>query len=422
MAITVGAATTNFSTAGTQTPTIAVPTGAATGDQLWAFLSYSGDFVPAAPSGWTEVAADAYSASGRYSLITRAMASGVTQAQWTLPTSSGGTYAKMEVAMLVVKGGAAYTAGAVYNRPSSGSTSVLPAVTVPSGGLLLAFAGEKTSTQTTVTAPSGMTEQAKYIGSTSGGGSVLIATSSPSAGTSGAQTVTYGVASANAAGVLVAVAPASGSVPSVTAGANQTVAVNTAVSLTSTISGATSQAWTQTGGPTPGPTIGSATSANATVTPTVAGIYTFRVTATNASGTAFDEVTVTVTTMSAKPIGVVVNPGGYVPVNAGALEDATSDGSDLTWDESGAANASITYQLPPLGTGVGYALTLRSRFSTTPTVNVRVEILQGTTVIATRDFSPGTSLANSVMTLTTGEISAMGTNKNALSVRVSKLA
>lgn len=419
MAISVVGSTTTFSSAGTQTPTVSVPTGVTTGDYLFAWLSYSGDSIPAPPSGWTELVGVAGSTTARFSLIVRTMASGVTQAQWTIPVSGTGTYAKMEAAMIAVRGVASYTLGTVYNRAASGSTSALPGVTVATGGMALAFAGDRTSSQTSVTAPTGMTEQAKYVQNSGGGGSVLIASTS-TAGATGTETVTYGVASSNAVGALVNLAATSGTVPVVSAGAAQSVGTGTTVTLSGTATGATSVAWTQTNGPTPAPTITSATSNTATVTPTLPGVYTFRFTGTNASGTAFDDTNVTVSTMSSKPNGVVVNPGNFAPVNAGALEDAVSDASDLTWDESGDANASVTYTLPPIGIGTSYVLTFRGRFSTTPVVPVRVELLMGSTVIKSTDLTVGTTLASQTMTLTSGEVAAI-TDRTVLRVRVSKV-
>lgn len=419
MTVTIVGATTNYSSAGSSTPTSQVPAGAVAGDTLFALLSSNGSdntVTITPPDGWTEIEAGPLQTAGRWSLVTRTMAAGVTQAQWNLPASS---LPKSECAMIAVRGASGYTLGTPYVRSASSLTTPLPGVTVPSGGLGLAFAVERTSTQTSVTAPTGMTEQAKYVQSAGGGGSVLIA-STATAGATGTETVTYGVASTNAAGVMLFLTAAVGSLPQMSAGPDVTKALGSVVNLTGSAVGADTVAWTQSDGPDY-PTISSPTSTTASVTPTVAGVYTFRLTGTNTNGSSYDEMQVTVTTTTAKPNGVVVNPGGFtIAGGADSLEDAASDGLDTTWDESGAANASITYQLPPMAPSPGLTLTWRGLFSTTPVVSVRLEVLSGSTVVSTHDISPTTSIATSSLTLTSGEVAAI-TDWNALALRVSKL-
>lgn len=420
MGITAGAGTTNFSNAGTDTPSVTVPSGAANGDWLYALLEYSGDAVPAAPAGWTEVSAGAFLSVGRYSLVRRQMASGVTVAQWTLPPGEP-SYAKMTAAMFVVKGADAQTVGAVTNRAASGTTTVLPQVTVPTGGILLAFAAERTSSQTTVTAPAGMTEAAKYISGGGGGGSVLIAYQLPTAGASGARTVTYAVASPNAAGLLVTLAPATGSLPSVSAGSAATMAagVNRAFSAGSpTATGADTVAWTKQSGPAV--TINSPTSlGGANITPTTPGVYVFRLSATNTNGTTSDDVTITVTGTTVSAAGVVINPGGYTPIVSATVEEAVADASDTTWAESASAGASITFQLAPVAARPGYTVRTRMKFGTAATGNVLVELLQGATLIASSTHAVTTSLATFAFPLDAGQVASI-TNTADLRLRVTR--
>lgn len=415
MAITLGASTTNFGIE-SGAPTVAVPSGASTGDRLYAWLTYSSVEAVTPPVGWTELAGGVMG-SGYYSLVFRQMASGVTNATWAISAvvPATGVFAKYAAAMTVVKGGSGTTLGAVTVRGATSTTTVLPGVTVPAGGVLLAFAGEKSTSQTAVTTPAGMTQEASYVNGGGGGASVLIASQFPAAGASGTRTVTYAVGSGSGAGIMLTVPPATGTLPVVNAGTNSTGTTGVAKTLAGSSTG-TSSVWTQVSGPSV--TISNATSAStASFTPTVAGTYIFRLTGTNADGSVSDDVTITVAGTTSRPSGVVSNPGGFAPVNAASLEAALADASDSTYIEADATTGdAITVQLAPLVLGSSYTFTVRARSSIAPVHTVAFALMQGATVVATRTQQLTTAWATYTVTLTSGEAAAI-TNGSDLRVR-----
>jgi hypothetical protein len=408
--------TTNFSNAGTEFPTVAVPAGAAIGDRLVAILTYAGTTATITPpTGWTSHYLAPLQSSGSVSIISRTMATGVTQAQWSMTTGQA-AYSKSSMAMVAYREVSALSFGTPVNRTTIINTTTAPQVTVDqASSVILGVFGERVSSQTSATAPTGMTERAKVVQGGGGGTSVLIADEvRAAAGVTGTRTATYAVASDNAAGVIIELSPTSSSTAAtVNVGATATSNVNTAFSRTATTTGTiTSRQWTQQSGPAT-LTITGATTATMTATPTIAGVYVFRHTV---NGTVFDEFTLNAAGTTARTSGVVTNTGNWVPVAATSLNEAEADESDSSWSESpdGAVGAAYTQTLAPLQPGPVTVAT-RARV-TSGTATLRQELYQGTTLKATWNNALTTTFATYSNTTTTAETSAI-TDFNDLRIR-----
>lgn len=413
MAISFVNSSTNFSSAGTGTPSVAVPSGAAAGDLLVAVLSYAGSIAATSPAGWTEHLNQLMGADGRVVVISRTMQAGVTQAQWTLDT--GASYAKNAAAMAVFRGHTGTPViGTAGTRASSSVDVIAPSVTTDEDAAwILGVFGDRASSQTTLTAPTGMTERAKVLTGGGGGASALIASEArATAGATGTRTATWGVASSNALGVLVEVNPAGSTPPVVDAGADATITAGTAFSRTATATDAdgtiASRLWTQISGPTV--TLSGSTTATVSFTPAEAGVIVLRHTATDNSGTtAFDDVAVYVTDTTSRPSGTVSNPGNFVPVGGSeTLHAALADESDSTYIESpeDTTGAAWTGTITPLASGA-VTVTVRAKSSTTPAYGMTTELLQGNTVIATWADTTTTSWADYAHTTTNAEAAAI---------------
>jgi hypothetical protein len=407
-----------------QNPAVPVPTDAANGDTVYAFLSYGGaDPIATQPSGWTVVSTGTYSSTGSFSLVKRTMAAGVTQAQWTITTNATG-YGKSSMVSIAVKAPGTETVGTLLNRSTNITTSVLPGVTVATGGVLLAFAGDRVSGQTTVSLPTGMTEEAKQINNLTGGTTAVIGSQFPAAGASGTRTITYGVASTNAAGLLLTVAPAgTGTTVPVVTITPATAAQNTGVArtLSGTVSGATSQVWSlESSPPLAAQTITNSTSATtASYTPTIAGTYVFRLTATNTAGTSSDTFTLTVSGSTSKPVSVVSNAGNFLPVGAASIEEALSDALDSSTAEGGQTTGpAFTVQYGSLTPTTAVTWHVRADVSAAPNATCVFNLLQGTAVVATRTQAVTTTTTTYSYVLTTAEVGAI-TNWSDLRLQVS---
>lgn len=438
MVATAGQFSTYQNLTGTEgSPSIPIPSGGAVGDKVLAWLTYGGaEAFTAQPAGWTVHQTAAFNNTGSFALVSRDWQSGMAAPTWTLAPVAGTAYGKLSGVAVIVKGGGALTFGSLLNRATSSASSVLGSVTAVAGGLLIAFAGDRISNQTAVNAPTGtgttMTEWAKNL--TGGGGSVSSLAayqSGVAAGASGTRTVTYAVASDNGAGILVMVAPAAtGAVPTLNAGADARIPKSaTLYKFGGSQSGATSTTYTQIAGPTV--TISSPTDpVNAGFTPSAAGIYTFRLSGSNATGAGTpDDVTITVTDGTAGVAAVPVNPGNFAPVpNTATLEAVLSDGSSSTYVESPDVAASLTAKITPLTSGPGYTFSITAKYSTTPVAPLLIELLQGATVIASRTWGTtaaggqpalGVGTATYTLTTTTGE-TALVTDTADLSIRLTR--
>jgi len=215
--------------------------------------------------------------------------------------------------------------------------------------------------------------------------------------------------------------------PSVTAGADISVVKNTVANLTSTASDAdgtiASYAWTFDSLPAGAttPTLTNGTTANASFTAAVAGVYTARITVTDDVGaTAFDTMTVSVPSTSLRPGSVVSNPGSWTNVGgAGDAALATADELDATYAQSPAAPANAVTTFALSGTLESGLITVKVRadIDTAVAGTLVVDLMQSTTLIATRTFSLSTTKTDFSYTLTSGENAAV-TDRSALRIRV----
>lgn len=223
--------------------------------------------------------------------------------------------------------------------------------------------------------------------------------------------------------------------PTIVAGANQSISSGgSPVTLTATgtaasgSAGIASYAWTCLDYPSgaSAPTIsggtGPGTTSTATFTPTVSapGRYRFSVTCTdlegNTSTAAITKVFYPGTAIS--PLEVTANTG-FTLAAIGSL----SDSNDSTYADSGAAgsNNQLVIRLNPLVWPVtGFSLDIRSLVTATGGTQ-SVQLLEGASV--RKDWgaiSPGTSAADTILTLTSGEIATI-TSGNELDLRFTQV-
>lgn len=177
-------------------------------------------------------------------------------------------------------------------RSTSGATTPAVAVTTTGADRLLVWLGSSFST-VSWTPPSGFTLRAPPT-------TLVLAAATKAQAAAGASGSITGVASASATQTawLLALIPAGAvAAPVVDGGADVTShTVNTALSRTATItgSGITAQGWEIQSAPA-GVTLGTIdTDASLSWTPTVTGAYVLRAFATNATGTTYDPINVTV--------------------------------------------------------------------------------------------------------------------------------
>lgn len=425
MAITfIDGATQSDNTGTNGSPSIVVPATAQNGDVLIAVLNNAGTGFEAAttPSGWTSLADISGSTAGRMSVITRTMATGVTAATWTLAAANPGpNWGKLKMTILVLRGAGTLTAGTTFTRSATGTTTALPSVTTTTANeWVVGVWGDRVSQQTSAAADAAMTERVKYLAAENGGASIIMATElRASTGATGTRTATYGVTSANGYGLLIRVAPVAGTPPVVNAGPAQTVTAGSNVVLSGASSTGTTHSWTVLSGPA-SPTINNSTSlTTANLTPTVAGHYVIRLSSTNTDGTTTSDKTLYVNSNAATPDSTPSNPGGYVIQGGSATIDAAlADNSDGTYAESVDPSSGdvFTVGITPLVTGA-VTVTTRAKSSTTPVLQMTVDLMQGTTVIATSTFTTTTSFSDYSFTTTSGQTANI-TDFNNLRVRI----
>jgi hypothetical protein len=125
---------------------------------------------------------------------------------------------------------------------------------------------------------------------------------------------------------------------------------------------------------------------------------------------------------SIRPSSVLSNPGGWSNVGgASGISAGLADELDTTYAQTPASpvNAQITFTMNGrLAAGTPTVSVRLSATATTPSTFVDVALMQGTTVIATRNFGPLTTSATDYgFTLTAGEASNI-TDRGDLRVRV----
>jgi hypothetical protein len=186
---------------------------------------------------------------------------------------------------------------------------------------------------------------------------------------------------------------ASNVAPVVSAGANQSVAINTTVTLAGTAADTdgtvASTSWTQLTGPT---VILAGTGVSRTFTPTVGNVYTFEFSATDDAGlTATAITTVRVRSSAATIYEITTNTGGFTNEGgAPSMIDALGDAYDATLIQSPAApaGATITAALTPLRAGVVTLVLRHIASSVSPAVSRLVELLNGATVLVSETVNP----------------------------------
>ena len=208
--------------------------------------------------------------------------------------------------------------------------------------------------------------------------------------------------------------------PTSTAPADVTNAViGTPVVLTGTDSDSdgtvTTREWTCTGYP-PGassPTLTNPATAAVTFTPAAAGIYTmsYRVQDNGGAWSTPDVCLVYVPTSTIKAMAITSNPGNWTNVGGAAdIPAALTDASDATYAQSatGTANPSVLrIRLFPLFTPTDFSMTLRHLLSAAGAGVAEVRLVEASTTRKTWTPTPTTSAADTVCTMTGGEIATV---------------
>lgn len=220
----------------------------------------------------------------------------------------------------------------------------------------------------------------------------------------------------------------SNNAPSVTAGADITVNVNSTANLSVTATDSdgsiAAYAWTFDSIPSGAstPTLTGGTTASATFTPIVGGTYVARITVTDNSGaTNFDTMTVSVPAATIRPAAVSSNPGGWTNVGGAASSAAAlADESDSTYTSTltNPANAAQTFTMNGILQGGPVTVKVRADIDTAVAGTLVVDLMMGSsTVVATRTHSLTTTKQDFTWTTTTGETAAI-TDRTDLRVRV----
>lgn len=402
--------------------TVSIPGGGAIGDRVVAVMNFNGtDPQPGAltaptTGGWVEIYAASFANGSSLSIVERSWITGITAPVWTITdTNSDGSLGRYEAAAAIVRGASgAPSLGTPVNKTATSTSIVVPGVTSTTNGGIVVVAADRVSNQTTFAAAPGspLVELAKLVTTANGAGSVGIwGEQRPSGGATGTRQIDEGLTTPNGIGIMLNYAEATGGTPpTANAGTDREVASGTAVTMGTgnpSAPGATSVAWSILSSPDPTPpTITNSTNlTTASFTPTVAGDWTIRLTATNSSGSDTDDVVITVTDVTVVPIGTISNPGSWTPVNAASLEETQNDSSDTTYMESDAATEVCTLLLGAVATGSGYTMRIRARSFPAAGDSLSVALLQASTVIANRTIA---SLADTptdyAFSLTTDEI------------------
>lgn len=127
---------------------------------------------------------------------------------------------------------------------------------------------------------------------------------------------------------------------------------------------------------------------------------------------------------SSRPWDVVENPGEYTVTGTTSFATALADESDSTYVSSvNSPNGdSFTAAMNPLTLGP-VTVALRHQNSTAgTTISRKIELLQGSVVIATRTITLPTTLSNYSFVTTTGETAAITSPRNNLYVRITDTA
>lgn len=211
--------------------------------------------------------------------------------------------------------------------------------------------------------------------------------------------------------------PGANNPPTVSAGANQSVAAGSTVNLTSTATDSdgaiASRQWTVDGYPagTTAPTITNATSAQASFTAAAAGVYVLRHTATdNGGASASSTMKVFVPTSSVTVIAVTENSGAYTsPTN---VLTALSDGDASTYVDSPASPSTektLTMRLAPLNPLSPATFEVQGLLTYgSGNLTAKARLLEGTTTRKEWTLTLTGSAATASLTLSAAECATIG--------------
>jgi hypothetical protein len=202
--------------------------------------------------------------------------------------------------------------------------------------------------------------------------------------------------------------------PSASAGTSRTTSVGTGVQLAGTASGTgVTYQWSLSssqGGAAAALT--NSSTLTPTVTPSAAGILTYRLLVTDNIGqTASDFATVYVTADTVRPIAVTSNTGGWTTTGAGDAAAAMSDSSSATFaqsPDSPTTTSPVRVRLAPLAPGSGFSMSVTHKLTNAGTGTATATLYEGATVRKSWTLTPDTGLATTVLTLTPSELAAIG--------------
>ncbi|MBI3892209.1 MAG: PKD domain-containing protein, partial [Candidatus Wallbacteria bacterium] len=246
----------------------------------------------------------------------------------------------------------AYTVGSFRVLPPPG-IAVNPSTTRQVPGASISLAGSGTS-------PSGGTVTYSWtIASQTLGGSGATLSATNTANTTftapvaGVYIVSLTVLDSSGTSATSSVTLTVDTPPVASAGANQVRNIGTAVTLDASASSDADSdpltyAWTRISGPS-APALSSAASFRTTFTPTVAGMYVYRVTVSDGRGaTSTAGVTVTVNRPPVARAGTsrLVNAGTAVTLDASTSTDPDSDPLTYTWSRNGGTGPEVVLSVP----------------------------------------------------------------------------
>lgn len=431
VAILSGAGNLTSSNEGTGTAiTINKPSNTANGDLLVAVVyKRSGtDPYSSPPAGWTLVTGPGGGVTGGvftyWKRITDAGGEGASYS-WT----GGGTNGRH--AGLVFRVTGTHTSSPVYQCSTTYVTSVgaspqlnLPEISVTAGGTVLALMGLNVTSVATPTTL-GFTDVGSTITATGATESQvsILKRDYTSTGPTGNLPIEIAPVPSSGIGYLISFrSPNQG--PVVNAGANQAGIIGSQATFTASVTDPdgtiASRLWTQIVGPAD-LTITDGTTNTMKVTPTVGGVYQFKCEATDDVGAiGNDYVALIVPGPDGTVVDTISNPGawnlmGSKPTEAAALTDLL----DQTFIETPDApnGAEVTFSIGTITSG-NVTVTIRGRqASSSPVISRKVELLQGSSVIASQTYNLTSSWADYNMVLTNAQNSAI-TSRTTLRIRI----
>jgi hypothetical protein len=425
-----GNLTTSSETTGTAI-TINKPSNTANNDLLVAVIykRVGNDPYSASPAGWTSVVGPGASgATGGVFVYWKRISSAGTEPasySWT----GGGSNGRHAGMIFRVTGthetSPVYQSSTTYTNAVSATPQLnLPEISATAGGTLLALAGLNVTAAATGSSL-GFSAVGSAITSTGATESQMLVMKMDYSVTTPTGNVPLELSPIPSSGIGHLIAFRSPNQdPVVNAGANQTGAIGTATSFTATVTdpdgSIASRLWTQVVGPAELTMSGNTTN-TLTVTPTIGGVYQFKITATDDVGAiGHDYVALIVPAPDGNVVDVISNPGawnlvGSKPTEAAALTDLLDQSYIETPDAPN--GAAITMSVGTVTSG-NITVTVRGRqASASPVISRKVELLQGTTVIATQTYNLSSAWTDYPMVLTNAQNAAV-TNRATLRVRI----